>query len=364
MLDDIKSILRESPGLKGREISKKLNRDRKEVNSYLSKNHDGLYQNDWKWYLIKREGTIFELKCDSWLSCGSFEESYSEVADLFKSGEEKITINFPCDFKVLLIAGARIIALVNQLNHCGKKVTLNFENCKSSTSYLSRLGFFDHIHQDVEVLPSRPKESRAEQYKGNSNNIVELGVIDLNEFNDDLPEGLTKAFVAHAGQEYYMAAFTVFSELIGNVQEHSETPIPGFAALQLYKGKRKHIQIVISDHGLGLSNTLKEGLAEHYPEFASSLDFDNVESDIFLVKKALTEGKLSRFGHNPDAVARGLGLKRSQEYALKYNAEITIRQSSFLLKLKFEKGNLIESDHKTNLSRLEGTHVCFDFFLD
>lgn len=35
---------------------------------------------------------------------------------------------------------------------------------------------------------------------------------------------------------------------------------PGFAALQLYKGKRRHIQTVISDSGLGIATTLKRNL--------------------------------------------------------------------------------------------------------
>lgn len=179
-----------------------------------------------------------------------------------------------------------------------------------------------------------------------------------------MPKELTTAFTHHAGQEYYMAAFTVFSELIGNVEEHSETPIHGFAALQLYKGRQKHIQTVISDHGLGLSNTLKGNLKKHYPELEATLDMGFVDSDIILIEKALTEGKLSRFGHDPEDVARGLGLKRSRDYALKYNAEITVRQENFLVKLIFQKGKLIDSISRKDLEFLAGTHVCFDFILE
>jgi hypothetical protein len=363
MLKIIKTILKETPGLTGREIAKKLKKEKREMNSYLSKNHDGLYQAGYKWYLEETDTVEWNIDKCSWLACDSFEESYSNVGNVLQAEESNIIINFPENCKILLIAGARIMALANQLHLKGKSVTLNFGGCLKAMGYLNRLGFFDYIHKDIKVLPRRPKASKAKKYKGNSKNIVEIGDIDLKAFNDELPKELTTAFTHHAGEEYYMAAFTVFSELIGNVEEHSETPIPGFAALQLYNGREKHIQIVISDHGLGLTNTLKTGLAEHYPELASSLDLDDIESDITLIKKALVEGKLSRYGHNPDKIARGLGLKKSQDYALKYNAEITVRQDSILVKLIYKKGELVSSSYQKDLGFLAGTHVCFDFIL-
>lgn len=364
MLDDIKNILHNTPGLKGREIARKLNKDRKEVNSFLAKNSEGLYQSDYKWFIEETNTVEWNIDKCSWLACDSFEESYLDVGNILQAEESNITINFPENCKILLIAAARIMALTNQLNLKGKNVTLNFGGCPKAMGYLNRLGFFDYVHSDIEILPARPKTSKAKKYKGNSKNLVEIGDIDLHAFNEELPKELTTAFTHHAGEEYYMAAFTVFSELIGNVEEHSETPIPGFAALQLYNGREKHIQIVISDHGLGLTNTLKTGLAEHYPDLASSLDLDDIESDIVLIKKALIEGKLSRYGHNPDNIARGLGLKKSQDYALKYNAEITVRQESILVKLLYNKGELVNSSYQKDLGFLAGTHVCFDFILE
>ncbi|WP_076416842.1 hypothetical protein [Shewanella sp. UCD-KL12] len=364
MLDNIKVVLKEKPGLKGREIARELNKDRKEVNSFLAKNSDGLYQIDYKWFIEDTDTVEWNIDKCSWLACDSFEESYLGIGNILLAKESNVIINFPEDCKILLIAGARIMALANQLHLKGKNVTLNFGGCPKARGYLNRLGFFDYVNSDIEVLPGRPKASKAKKYKGNSKNLVEIGNIDLQEFNEELPKELTTAFTHHAGEEYYMAAFTVFSELIGNVEEHSETPIPGFAALQLYNGREKHIQIVISDHGLGLTNTLKTGLAEHYPDLASSLDLDDIESDIVLIKKALVEGKLSRYGHNPENIARGLGLKKSQDYALKYNAEITVRQESILVKLLYKEGKLVNSFYQIDLGFLAGTHICFDFILD
>ena len=364
MLSAIKKVLKETPGLTGREIARKLKKEKKEVNSYLSRNSKGLYQQEYKWFLESTDTIEWEIKCSSWFTCEAFEESYLDIGNILDAEESNIIIRLPNDFKVLLIAGARLIALINYLNHVGKCVTLDFQLCTRSMDYLNRLGFFDHIHKNIDIFPERPKTSKAKKYKGTNKNLVEIGDIDLENFNDDLPKELTAAFTHHAGEEYRMAAFTVFSELIGNVEEHSESPIPGFAALQLYNGIQRHIQTVISDHGLGLSNTLKANLPKYYPKLASSMDLACVTSDIDLIIKALTDGKLSRFGHDPEGDARGLGLKRSQTYALKYNAEITIRQGNFLVKLVYKKGSLVDSSYKDNLGLMPGTHVCFDFIFN
>jgi hypothetical protein len=364
VLSTIKILLKETPGLTGREIARKLGQERKQVNSYLNKNNEGLYKEDYKWFIEDTDTLEWDIDKCTWLTCDTFENSYLKTGNILEANESNIIINFPADCNVLLIAGARVMALANQLHLHGKNVTLNFGGCAKAMSYLNRLGFFDYVHNDVDILPERPRTSKAKQFKGNNKNLVEIGEIDIKAFNEELPKELTKAFTHHAGDEFYMAAFTVFSELIGNVEEHSETPIPGFAALQLYKGREKHIQIVISDHGLGLTNTLKTGLSEHYPDLESSLNLDDIESDLFLIKQALIEGKLSRFGHNPDDIARGLGLKKSQDYALKYNAEITVRQESFLVKLVYKQGKLVDSICKKDLGFLAGTHVCFDFILE
>lgn len=204
---------------------------------------------------------------------------------------------------------------------------------------------------------------RAKRYRGNNDNLVEIASINLDDFDDSIPVKLTKQFALHAGQEYYMAVFTIFSELIGNVRDHSETPIPGFAALQLYKGKRRHIQTVISDSGLGIATTLKRNLKIYYPEIFKELESLSEDPDIFLVKHALKKGGLSQFGSAPDEAARGLGLKRSQELAARYDAVVLVRQPNFELRIIYKDGELTDIIGKKGLALIKGTQVCFDFFL-
>ena len=74
MLKDITEILKRTPGLKGREIAKQLDLNKKTVNSFLSKNHEGLYQDkEWKWYLTDIKTHKLILNCNSWVTAESFE---------------------------------------------------------------------------------------------------------------------------------------------------------------------------------------------------------------------------------------------------------------------------------------------------
>lgn len=46
MLDDIRELLKDKPGLKGRQIAKNIGEERKAVNSFLSKNLDIFEKDD------------------------------------------------------------------------------------------------------------------------------------------------------------------------------------------------------------------------------------------------------------------------------------------------------------------------------
>lgn len=359
--EQIIKILRETPGLTGKEIAKKLGVDKSDLNSFLYKHSDGLVQEEWKWYLVSEY--ILELSGQSWINEDVFEGDLIAAGCLLGSSSPRCIIKFPENCKILLIAGARIIALANQAAHLGKNIELDFSRCPSTKHYLDRLGFFDHLDPTVSVLPRRPENSKAKTYRGNSDNLVEIASVNLEMFDYSLPEKLTKRFAFHAGQQYYFAAFTIFAELIGNVQEHSETPLPGFVALQLYKGKRRHIQTVISDSGLGIATTLKRNLQTHYPALFDQLELSSADADVFLVSRALTKGGLSQFGSNPDEAARGLGLIKTQTYAARYDAHVVVRQPNFEIKLVYQNGKLTDILEKRDLVKINGTQVCFDFFL-
>ena len=222
MLKEITEILRDTSGLRGRQIAKKLGKDKKIVNSFLSKNHEGFIKDENSfWHLADDYEQIICLSDQTWVTADSFEEDFRESGCFFEGSASKLTIQFPAKCKILLIAGARIMALANQIVDLEKIICLDFSQCKATTRYLNRLGFFDHLDPRVEVLPKRPVNSRAQKYKGKSANLVEIAKIDLSNFDKSIPLKLTKAFTKHSGSEYHIAAFTIFSELIGNVKEHS-----------------------------------------------------------------------------------------------------------------------------------------------
>jgi len=68
------------------------------------------------------------------------------------------SFEFPSGCKVMVDAAIRLLSLVNQLASTTRRVRLNFEEGETGTmGYLNRTGFFDHLADAVEVLPSRPR---------------------------------------------------------------------------------------------------------------------------------------------------------------------------------------------------------------
>ncbi|MFZ2302286.1 MAG: ATP-binding protein [Gallionella sp.] len=226
------------------------------------------------------------------------------------------------------------------------------------------LGFFDHLDKDVTVLPNRPQTSAASAYKGNSEKLVEFGAIDPVSPDESIPKQLKESFVSLAGSNIYsQPAFTVLSELFGNVRDHSKSPIPGFVALQFYKKHGRHpahIQTVISDSGKGIIGTLLPVLAKKYPELLKEITKSDSPPEKLLLQKIFTQGEISQI----DEEGRGLGLKRSIDAASEFGANIFVRQENCEAKFFYRNGKLKDFRFEENMPRILGTHICFDFLLD
>jgi hypothetical protein len=175
------------------------------------------------------------------------------------------------DCQILLEALARLLALCNQLTARGKTTTIDFSSCRKIIGYFNRVGFFDQLDNSVDVRPYRPKNSKAKAFAGNNSSVVELRSIDPVAPDRKIPGNLKDSFETCAGKSYSSAAFTILSELFGNVQEHSGSTTTGFAALQAYGGRYPHIQTVISDSGLGIVGTLLPVLEKKYPQLLEKL---------------------------------------------------------------------------------------------
>ncbi|MBK7362081.1 MAG: hypothetical protein IPJ01_07230 [Micavibrio sp.] len=186
--------------------------------------------------------------------------------------------------------------------------------------------------------------------------MVEFRSINPSSTNDELIDELTNKFVQLTSDEYKVAALTIFGELIGNVFDHSQTALKGFAGLQKYKGR---IQAVVSDSGVGIAQTLRPALRNHYPSLYKLYGESSLQADMGLVKTVMKQGGISRFGG-----PRGLGFKSSPAQAGKFNARFSVRQERFGLDFVFKDGRLVSVKEQLELSRLLGTHICFDFYLD
>ena len=358
MLIEIRKLLTNSPGLKGREIAKKIGKDKKAVNSFMYAHPDYFTQdNNYRWSLVPPLEIIIEFESNRWVDCESFEICIRKDVSPLDLECGSVVFVVPENCKILLNAAARFLALCNQLVHEGKIVTIDFSDFPPTLDYFNRIGFLDHLDNKVEVLPGKPLVSKATIYKGNSDAVVEFGDVSPKKPDQELVKQLTDRFVGQSTARYQMAAFTVFSELIGNVCEHSQTPLPGFAALQKYDGQRRHIQTVVSDSGLGIVKTLEPSLREYYPDLYKLRENEDFHEE--LVTAVLTRGGISRFGSG-----RGLGFKSSRKQVVKFEAELFVRQEKFSLKFLCKRGETILIDKRTDLATIQGTHICFDFFVD
>ena len=360
MQKELEKILLKNPGIKAKEIAKKLQLDKTAVNSVLYANPNQFQiDKDYGWSVNSSELRV-EFPENCWLDCIGFEAALASSGSPLKSDAKSIVFVIPENCSLLLEAIARLMALANQLVYLNKQVTIAFEN-KTATSYLNRMGFFEHLNEKIGILPSRPKVSTASKYKGSNDKLVEFGAIDPINPDESIPKELKASFVSQAGTQYSQAAFTVLTELFGNVRDHSKSPIPGFVALQCYKkGRIPHIQTVISDSGKGILGTLKPILSERYPEIAQEIKNSEINADILLLEKVFTKGQISQSEED----GRGLGLKSSSDAAAKFNATVLVRQENCEVRFHFRVGKKPTLKYDINMPNILGTHICFDFLLD
>lgn len=266
-------------------------------------------------------------------------------------------IRFPRGCKLMIDSAVRILSLANQLDFCTRRVRLDFvEGESGALGYLNRMGFFDHLSSRVEVTPSRPMYSGAALYRGANAGLVEIARINKDDRDQGLPDRLTEALMRSCRSrrdvgELSGAAWTIFAELIDNVFSHSQTPLDGYAALQVYKGGNQ-LLVAVSDSGLGIMQTLRPALQTEFPQFVGL-------SDTALLVEVIRQG-LSRHGTD-----RGCGLKGSAAKAIKFQADLDVRLPGQRVLLTPARGAYqVNTAHCfDNLPLIWGTHIGFAFTL-
>lgn len=295
---------------------------------------------------------------EQWITSDIFEQTLQQnsLSPFFDSAS--VTFRFPPSCYMMVDAAVRLLSLANQLMSERIPVTIIFENeLNGVMSYLNRANFFTLLSERVRVLPARPDPAYAKRYQGQNRNLVEFKSIGFN-YSDhvastprQLADTLEVALEARPDRaSLSSAAYTIFAELITNVHDHSQTILDGFAALQVYPQGKK-VQVVVSDSGIGLLETLRPKLltltSKHFTdtELIRALFCDNLDWD----KKE-----------------KGMGLSQCARTALKYKGSVGIRLGTYGVKLKpsllgYEANDI---QYQQDLFLLKGTHICFSFPLD
>lgn len=293
-----------------------------------------------------------------WVSTEGFERCLSSGLP-HEGSDAEVAFFFPSGCKVPIHIALMMLSLFNQLSYLGRRVILEFEYVDDLYGYLDRMAFFERLAAEVEVKPGRPEISNAFLYGGTNENLVEIHQVPLGgeEAATDLPLLLQRSLMQNLAGDPNAATIgghvgTVLTELLGNIYQHSETPIPGLVALQRYRNASPpKATLAISDSGHGLTATLRR---DRPKKFTKKTDMD-------VILTVFQEGA-SRYG--PE-MGRGGGLKRCAEIAIKYKATLLTRVPSTQLTLcpagsGYERNTAVCI---TDCALLWGTHISLEFLL-
>ncbi|WP_313710347.1 hypothetical protein [Pseudomonas sp.] len=360
MQKGIETILKRSPGSKAKDIAKELELDKTAVNSFLySMPAEYAVDKEFKWTRTKDLKFVITTKTATWLAGDHVEKALKKYGSPLENPSKYLNIEIDKDRRLLLSAIAKILALANQAVQIGKVVSLEIGSTET-LSYLNRAHFFERLHPDVSVTPHRP-ESVDEKFNGQNYKIVELQRIGVPGVN--VPKMIRNSLEQSAPDQQIniTSVQCAISELVNNVEEHSQTPYPGFAGLQVYQGgPRPAVMMVVSDNGLGICGTLLPVLGSKYPDLAKKLSANDPLTGPNLIFKAFTEGGFSQV---MDDDSRGTGLRTSGRSAANLRADVIIRQEKFEIEMQFRDGEIRQPKVKLDLPKLLGTHVTFKFYL-
>jgi hypothetical protein len=133
----------------------------------------------------------------TWIDASKFEAALTASCGPHASSTYTVAFNFPAGCKIMVDVGIRLLSLANQLASTSRRVRLSFDEGEAGTmGYLNRMGFFDHLHEDVEVDPARPMHSVARLRRGSNSMLVEIARINKDARDTNLPSRLTQAVIA------------------------------------------------------------------------------------------------------------------------------------------------------------------------
>ena len=172
---------------------------------------------------------------------------------------------------LLATTGLRCLAYLNQwasrVDEVGPRLV--FEN-RDLFSFLDRNGFLACLNESVVCAPDRPVTPASVALRGGASTVVEVVLIPpaqsaelqhriVGEMTDKVLRAVAD-LDAELLERISTRLFAALAELIDNVQNHSQTTLPGYATLQVYP-KSGTVQAVVGDSGVGIPATLRAGNA-------------------------------------------------------------------------------------------------------
>jgi len=163
----------------------------------------------------------------------------------FNFSDNNIEISFHPSYIAMHPIGLAFYAAIGdyiRINNCKKKASMNYKI--TSIPYLQRMGLFRSLgFSDIKEIRIHEESGRFIPLKKIKNSE------ELNTFIKEVDP------ILHTSRENSRSIKHVFSEIIRNVIEHSESKL-GANVCATYNKKRKKISIGISDAGIGLKNSL------------------------------------------------------------------------------------------------------------
>ncbi|MFL7024239.1 hypothetical protein BCS58_08000 [Enterovibrio norvegicus] len=270
----------------------------------------------------------------------------------FCSRSVEIQIEGNCKF--LADAQLKLLCLFHHLVNQDLKVSLVFLSgkCRCFT-FMDRCGFFANLPNQVSVTPEKPKANQAAslRFQGQSVNLHEIRAVDpiISSNNRPIPSHMTDALSALLKtncERFLNDIQTVICEFCDNVSQHSQSTSPGFVYMHHYPFTQS-IYIVIADVGVGLLNSLRQGLRDRNNIFKDS-------SDETLLLEMFNNG-LSRKEEQ-----RGSGLNRMADIAIKYQGTLHLRLDKWLVDLTPTGGKFASARFRKG-AEMSGTHISFSF---
>lgn len=291
-----------------------------------------------------------------WIDAKKLESILLRAGDALAGTCTSVVIRVAAGCKLMIDVVIRLLSFCNQIIATTRRLRLEFAaGDQGALGYLNRMGFFDNLNPAVEVTPARPRYSGAAIHRGGNRGLVEIERFSAHREPD---HGLVDKLASTAERscatrsdatQIRGAVFSIFSELIGNVGEHSGSRLDGFAALQTYPAGNQ-MRIAVSDSGMGIMASLRPALRDNGDPAADLGDVD-------LLVEMLRKG-VSRFD---DQEKRGNGLMLCARHAVRFKADLDIRLPSqrVLLKPAANQYSPNTAYYQDGLPLLWGTHISF-----